>query len=102
MTEPEQLATEKSERLGVGMHERLTPKELRRAKNQLRARLVFENDSITNIAHQLGYFDTIASWQLSSALAPQIESVTVEDVGRVAGVRLYPARRTVGRFEPIR
>ncbi len=29
MTEPEQLATEKSERLGVGMHERLTPKELR-------------------------------------------------------------------------
>jgi signal transduction histidine kinase len=29
MTEPEQLATEKSERLGAGMHERLTPKELR-------------------------------------------------------------------------
>jgi hypothetical protein len=27
----------------------LTPQELRKAKNQLRARLVFENDSITNM-----------------------------------------------------
>ena len=34
--------------------------ELARAKRQLRARLVFENDSVTNIAHQLGYFETIA------------------------------------------
>jgi len=80
----------------------ITPPELRKAKNQLRARLVFENDSITNIAHQLGYFDTIASWQLSSTLAARIESVTVDDVGRVAADRLSPSRRTVGRFEPIR
>ena len=80
----------------------ITSQELRKAKNQLRARLVFENDSITNIAHQLGYFDTIASWQLAGTLAPHIESVTVDDVGRVAGDRLNPTRRTVGRFEPIR
>ena len=33
----------------------------RKAKAQLRARLVFDNDSVTNIAHQLGYFETIAS-----------------------------------------
>ena len=38
----------------------ITAAELARAKKQLRARLVFENDSITNIAHQLGYFETIA------------------------------------------
>ena len=37
----------------------ITPQELESAKTQLRARLVFENDSITNIAHQLGFFETI-------------------------------------------
>ena len=80
----------------------ITPAELEKAKNQLRARLVFENDSITNIAHQLGFFETIASWQLSQSLVQHIEAVTVADVGRVAAERLRPSRRTVGRFEPIR
>jgi zinc protease len=80
----------------------ITPDELQKAQNQLRARLVFENDSITNIAHQLGFFETIASWQLGQALVQHIEAVTVADVGRMAAERLKPASRTVGRFEPIR
>jgi zinc protease len=80
----------------------ITPDELQKAQNQLRARLVFENDSITNIAHQLGFFETIASWQLSQSLVQHIEAVTVAAVGRLAAERLKPANRTVGRFEPIR
>jgi zinc protease len=80
----------------------ITPEELGKAKNQLRARLVFENDSITNIAHQLGFFATIASWSLSQSLLRHIDAVTVADVGRVAAERLRPTTRTVGRFEPIR
>jgi zinc protease len=80
----------------------ITPEELGKAKNQLRARLVFENDSITNIAHQLGFFATIASWPLSQSLLQHIDTVTVADVGRVAAERLKPTTRTVGRFEPIR
>jgi zinc protease len=80
----------------------ITPQELRKAKNQLRARLVFENDSITNIAHQLGFFETIASWQVYPSLTQHIEAVTVEEVGRVAADRLKPTSRTIGRFEPIR
>ena len=39
----------------------ITAAELTRAKAQLHARLVFESDSVTNIAHQLGYFETIGS-----------------------------------------
>ena len=39
----------------------ITPAELEKAQRQLKARLVFDGDSITNIAHQLGYFDTIAT-----------------------------------------
>ena len=38
----------------------ITDAELVKAKAQLQARLVFDNDSVTNIAHQLGYFETIA------------------------------------------
>ncbi len=79
----------------------ITPQELRKAKNQLRARLVFENDSITNIAHQLGFFETIASWQVYPTLSQHIEAVTIEEVSRVAADRLKPTSRTVGRFEPI-
>jgi zinc protease len=79
----------------------ITPQELQRAKNQLRARLVFENDSITNIAHQLGFFETIASWKIYPTLSHRIDAVTIEDVGRAAADRLKPTLRTIGRFEPV-
>ena len=39
----------------------ITAEELQRARHQLRARLVFESDSVTNIAHQIGYFHTVAN-----------------------------------------
>jgi zinc protease len=78
----------------------VTVEELRKAKHQLRARLVFENDSITNIAHQLGFFETIASWRLVPALAQHIEDVTLAQVAAVAAERLTPANRTVGWFQP--
>jgi zinc protease len=79
----------------------VTPQELRKAKNQLRARLVFENDSISNIAHQLGYFDTIGSWRTFTAIPQQIEVVTLEQVAAVAARRLSPLNRTMGLFDPL-
>jgi zinc protease len=79
----------------------ITSAELTRAKAQLRARLVFESDSVTNIAHQLGYFDTIASVELFGALPTRIASVTVDDVDRAAQILLRDANRTVGWFDPL-
>jgi zinc protease len=78
----------------------ITAAELKKAKNQLRARMVFEGDSITNVAHQLGFFETIASWRLYPSLGQRIASVTLEQVAAVAADRLRPSNRTVGRFEP--
>jgi zinc protease len=78
----------------------ITAAELKKAKTQLRARLVFENDSITNIAHQLGYFETIASWRDYPLMAGRIESVTLDQVGEVAARRLGPSNRTIGWFSP--
>ena len=72
-----------------------------RAKRQLRARLVFENDSVTNIAHQLGYFETVAGPDYLSSVRRRIEAVTPEEVWDAAVRRLGPATRTVGWFRPV-
>jgi zinc protease len=79
----------------------LDAQELRKAKNQLRARLVFENDSITNIAHQLGYFETIDSWRFVGAVPERIEAVTLSEVAAAAERRLQPSNRTIGWFDPL-
>jgi zinc protease len=78
----------------------ITDAERRKAIRQLRARLVFENDSISNIAHQLGYFDAIASWRDAMSLLERIDAVTVEQVAAAAASRLALNNRTIGWFEP--
>jgi zinc protease len=78
----------------------VTEAEVQRAARQLRARLVFENDCITNIAHQLGYFETIGSWRTAHTLRDRIDTVTPEQVAAAAARRLTPVNRTIGRFEP--
>ena len=81
--------------------EGITAGELARAKAQLRARLVFENDSVTNIAHQLGYFETIATVSLFTSLPALIASVTADEVATAARTLLNDSNRTVGWFEPL-
>jgi zinc protease len=79
----------------------ITEPELVKAKAQLRARLVFDNDSVTNIAHQLGYFETISSVDLFAALPSKIAGVTVEETAAAARAVLQSSNRTVGWFEPL-
>ena len=79
----------------------ITEQELRKAKTQLRARLVFENDSITNIAHQLGFFETIASWRQFPSIPARIDAVTLDEVNGAAAQRLKPSNRTIGWFDPL-
>jgi zinc protease len=81
--------------------EGISDAELARAQAQLRARLVFESDSVTNIAHQLGYFDTIASVGLFKSLPQRIAAVTVDEVGAAARTLLGDANRTIGWFDPL-
>jgi zinc protease len=78
----------------------ITDAELVKARNQLRARLVFENDSVTNLAHQLGYFETVATRDVYENAPARIEQVTQADVARVAAKYLRSDRRTVGWFNP--
>jgi zinc protease len=82
--------------------EGVTDEEVARARRQLRARLVLENDSVTNIAHQLGYFETVAESGYLDTVAERIGQVTTQQVSDAARRRLAPATRTVGRFVPCR
>ena len=79
----------------------LSAQEITRAKRQLRTRLVLENDSVTSVAHQLGYFSTLAGPKYLSQLQARIDAVTPEDVARIAGKRLRSSTRTIGRFQPV-
>ena len=79
----------------------ITDAELTKAKTQLHARLVFDNDSITHMAHQLGYFETIGASDVLVELPSRITAVTLEDVAAAARAILAPANRTIGWFEPV-
>jgi len=78
----------------------VTEAELAKAKAQLRARLVFDNDSVTNIAHQLGYYETIGSVDLFAEAPERIAAVTLDEIATAARAILAPSNRTVGWFEP--
>jgi zinc protease len=72
-----------------------------RARRQLRARLVFETDSVTNVAHQIGYFETVTGPGFLVDLQSRVARVTAAEVSDVARRRLSAASRTVGWFKPV-
>jgi zinc protease len=81
--------------------EGVTTAELDKAKSQLQARLVFDNDSVTNIAHQIGYFETVASAEVFTSLTARIDAVTLDEVAAAAQIVFASSNRTVGWFDPL-
>jgi zinc protease len=88
------------EELGRVARDGITDEELARAKTQLHAQLVFDQDSVTNVAHQLGYFETIGGGAVFESLPAQIVAATTEEVGRVAREMFRVSNRTLGWFIP--
>jgi zinc protease len=81
--------------------EKVTPEELRRAKETARVSTFLGNDSIENQAQALGYFETIyGDWRVIDKLSERYNKVTEEDLLRVAQKYLAPTNRTVGNFIP--
>ena len=78
----------------------VTEEEVVRACRQLRARFVFETDSVTNIAHQLGYFETVTGPGFLGDVQSRLAHVTPAQVSEVAKRRLSATNRTVGWFQP--
>jgi zinc protease len=93
----EEAVLDELDRLG---RDGITDRELDKAKAQLRARFVFDMDGVTDIAHQLGYFETIGSWRDALALGERLAAVRADEVHAVARAVFAPANRTIGWFEP--
>jgi zinc protease len=106
VTATEGIALEAVESALLGVLDRvrrdgITAAELAKAKAQLKARLVFDGDSVTNIAHQLGYFATIASVDVITGAPARIAAVSIDEVAAAARDVLTESNRTVGWFDPL-
>lgn len=79
-----------------------TELELQRAKNQVEAARVFEQDSNFRSAMLLGQAETIgAGWRRVDQFLERIRAVTAKDVQRVAKQYLTEDNRTVGILIPL-
>lgn len=75
--------------------------ELKKAINQAEAGFVYAQDSVSNQAGQLGYYESIYSHTLLDEYLNNIRNVTKADVQRVAQQYFVADNRTVGYFIPI-
>ena len=76
------------------------PQETEKVLAQLRARFVFDAGSVTDLAHQLGYFATIASWRDWTTIGERLAAVTPDAIHAAARKYLVADNRTIGIFEP--
>jgi zinc protease len=74
----------------------ITPRELEKAKNRMRAEFVFGLESNLSRASRLAEFETYyGDAKLLLAELDRYQTVTSEDVKRVAGQYFVPTNRTV-------
>ncbi len=89
------------EQCAMAARDGVTAAELTRVRAQLRARFVFDAGSVTDLAHQLGYFATIGRWQDWGEVNTRLDAVTLDEVNAAATKYLTADNRTIGIFEPI-
>ena len=80
--------------------EPVTDEELARAKNQIEAAFVFQEDSIHRRASLLARFELIGGYRLKDAYVAKIRAVNAADLRRVAGAWFPEDKRNVGILLP--
>jgi len=93
----EEAVLEQLERL---KNQEVSNVELAKAKNILVTGEFLAQDSVAKRAFQLGYFESIASYQVLNEIEPKISQVSKEDIRRVAIRYLAGIERTVGSVVP--
>ena len=77
-------------------------REVQKAKNQIEAEFIMDQDSIFYRTMLLARFEMIGGWRLKDKYIDGIRKVTPDDVQRVAGKYLIEDKRTVGILIPIK
>jgi zinc protease len=79
----------------------VTPEELQRIKAQVIAQKIYQKDSISAQAQEIGSLEAVGlSWKEGDAYVKNIEAVTAEQVRAVAQKYLVDNRLTVAEFQP--
>jgi zinc protease len=80
--------------------EPLPEEELERAKNQIEAAFVWQQDSVHSRATSLARFELAGSWRLQSDFVPRIRAVTAADLQRVARAYFPIDRKNLSTLLP--
>ncbi|MDD5557484.1 MAG: pitrilysin family protein [bacterium] len=75
--------------------------EFAKITHQMRARLVYDRESVTGSAQAFGFFDTVGARGLPDEIPPRLARLTPAEVAAAARRYLTPSGRTVGRFVPL-
>ncbi len=82
--------------------EPITERELQKAKNQIEAAFIFDQDSIFGQGLKIGYYEITGGWRELDSYLDGVRKVTREDIRRVARQYLDADRRTVGTLIPTK
>lgn len=83
------------------IHRPVKKAELEKARTQLRSKLAFELEGITNMAHQIGFYSTIGHLDRYDKALEIVSGLTLEDARNAALTYLHADNRTVGHFQPL-
>jgi zinc protease len=75
--------------------------ELARARNQIEASFVWQQDSVFSRASALGRFEMLGSWRLFDGYLPRLRAVTAADLQRVARTYFALDRKNVSILLPL-
>jgi zinc protease len=81
--------------------ERVSDKELIKAKNQIEADFIYSQDSLFFQAMLLAEYEISGSWKMIDDYIPSIRKVTPEDIQRVAKLYLIDENKNVGILIPL-
>jgi zinc protease len=95
----EQALLAEMHRLGT---EPVSGEELTRAKNQIEAAFVFQQDSVHSQASLLARFELIGGHELRNRYLDRMRAVTAADLQRVARAHFLPDKKSVGVLLPLR
>jgi len=97
---PEKLETELSAHMERLKTEPVTDEELARAKNQIEAAFVYQEDSVHQRASLLARFELLGGFALKDSFLAKVRAVTAADLARVARTWFAPDKKSVGVLLP--
>jgi zinc protease len=98
VTDVEKAIDEEIDRL---QREPVGKRELQKAKNQLEAGFIFQQDSLFSQAMRLARYEMVLGWRAIDGYLPAIRKVSAADILRVAKQYLTPDNRTVAVLVPL-